>query len=90
MRTTNLDLGLAIAAVLRGYIVRRKDNPNISLMLGYGKPIVVRDKGKNLDLSKSVMPFNWKEQIWYIAGDDASWLSKEVKSHKQTYLKVGE
>ena len=78
MRSTRLDLGLALAAAARGYTVGRYSNPNEVLKLVDGAMTLIRKKGKNC-LFSSLKTMNFRDRDYYIIGDYNNWLDTEVE-----------
>jgi len=80
MRTVKLDLALALAGVARGLTAKRKDDDNISIILDDGFMYVHKEKGKNCRIEHSALWLDYSDCVWYLVGDDKSWLDKEVIS----------
>ena len=78
MKSTRLDLGLAIAACARGYACMRKDDPNEKMIMDNGHIVIERLKGKNCRLEHHALWLDTTSTVWYIVGDDKTWLDKEI------------
>jgi len=74
MRSTQLDFGLAMAAALKGHTVKRKGDSRLSLVYREDTLRIIREKGRDVNLSKSPIPFECLEEDWYIIGDCRNWL----------------
>lgn len=78
MRPHKLDLGLALAAASRGYIAKRYSNPNEELRMVDGAMMLLRFKGKDA-LFSSIKSLDFKSLDWYVFGDDATWIDKDIE-----------
>ncbi len=80
MKTTNLDLALALAGVARGYPARRKSDDNVSIVLqADGFIWVHKDHGRDCRIEHSALWLDWDTEEWYLEGDDKTWLDSPVK-----------
>lgn len=80
MRTTKLDLALALAGAARGYTAKRKDDDNVSLILDDGFIYVHKKVGRDCRIEHSKLWLEWNEEVWYLEEDDRTWLDQKVKS----------
>ena len=78
MRSTRLDLGLALAAAARGFKVGRYSNPNDTLVMRNGAMMLERKRGKSA-LFSSLRSMDFKSKDWYVIGDVAGWEKYEVE-----------
>ncbi len=79
MKVKDLDLGLALAAVARGYTVKKRENDNISLKLHNGFIYEKRAKGKNCRIENSALWLDWSSECWYVVGDDHTWMHRPIQ-----------
>jgi len=77
MRSTRLDLGLALAAAARGFKVRRKSDPDFVMKLHRGALKVFNnstDREEKGTLFKYTSLTNFADDDFYVVGDDKTWL----------------
>jgi hypothetical protein len=79
MITTKLDLGLAIAACVRGYVCKRRSDPTESMLLTEGHIMLYREHAKDCRIENSALWLDTSSTDWYIVGDDKTWIEKEIK-----------
>lgn len=79
MRYDHLDLGLAIAACVRGEVCKRYSDANETLVFRDGDISIDRDTGKSCKLQHAGLWLDYTTKDWYIVGDDKTWLDKEIK-----------
>jgi len=79
MKTTKLDLGLAIAACVRGYPCKRKNDSNEIMCMEKGHIILKRIVGKDCRLEHSALWLEPTSEEWYLEGtQDKTWLDKDI------------
>ena len=80
MKTSQLDLGLALAAVARGYSAKTKQHPNESIILGEDGFILHKERGRDCRIENSALWLEWSTEAWYLVPDEADWIDKPVKT----------
>ena len=76
MITTKLDLGLAIAACVRGQECKRKSDSNELMIYDDGHILLKREIGKDCRLENSGLWLDPTAKDWYIIGNDQTWLEE--------------
>jgi len=79
MRTSSLDLGLALAAAARGYKVKKKSDPYFTMKLHYGAMKVFDEAIENSKgiLFKDTNITYFGTSDYYILSDDTNWINIE-------------